>query len=156
MPDVDVAVIGAGAAGLSVAAISAGLGLKVALFERGTMGGDCLNAGCVPSKALLAAGHAASEARRAHRFGIRLPAPEIDWPGVRAHVDGAIAAIAPNDSVERYSAMGVTVVPASARFAGRDVIEAGGAALPFPPRRHRRRVLGHHPAHPRAWPRCRS
>ena len=98
MPDVDVAVIGAGAAGLSVAAISAGLGLKVALFERGTMGGDCLNTGCVPSKALLAAGHAAAEARRAHRFGIRLPPPGVDWDGVRAHVDGAIAAIAPNDS----------------------------------------------------------
>jgi glycine/D-amino acid oxidase-like deaminating enzyme len=56
MPDVDVAIIGAGAAGLSVAAISAGLGLKVALFERGEMGGDCLNYGCVPSKALLACG----------------------------------------------------------------------------------------------------
>ena len=73
MPDFDVVVIGAGAAGLSVAAICAGLGLKVALIERGRMGGDCLNYGCVPSKALLAAGHAAAEARAAGRFGIRLP-----------------------------------------------------------------------------------
>ena len=125
MPDVDVAVIGAGAAGLSVAAISAGLGLKVALFERGAMGGDCLNTGCVPSKALLAAAHAAAEARRAHRFGIRLPPPGIDWGGVRAHVAGAVAAIAPNDSEERFRAMGVNVVRASARFAAPDIIDAG-------------------------------
>ena len=125
MPDVDVAVIGAGAAGLSVAAISAGLGLKVALFERGAMGGDCLNTGCVPSKALLAAAHAAAEARRAHRFGIRLPPPGIDWGGVRAHVAGAVAAIAPNDSEERVRAMGVNVVRASARFAAPDIIDAG-------------------------------
>lgn len=125
MPDVDVAVIGAGAAGLSVAAISAGLGLKVALFERGAMGGDCLNTGCVPSKALLAAAHAAAEARRAHRFGIRLPPPGIDWGGVRAHVAGAIAAIAPNNSEERFRAMGVSVVRASARFAAPNIIDAG-------------------------------
>ncbi|MBR0673181.1 dihydrolipoyl dehydrogenase family protein [Neoroseomonas soli] len=131
MPDVDVAVIGAGAAGLSVAAISAGLGLKVALFERGEMGGDCLNTGCVPSKALLAAAHAAAEARRAPRFGIRLPEPDIDWDGVRAHVAGAIAAIAPNDSEERFRAMGVTVVRATARFTGPDRIEGGGQRFAF-------------------------
>ena len=131
MPDVDVAVIGAGAAGLSVAAIAAGLGLKVALFERGAMGGDCLNTGCVPSKALLAAAHAAAEARRAHRFGIHLPEPRIDWAGVRAHVAGAIAAIAPMDSEARYRAMGATVVRGSARFAGRDVIEAAGRRFHF-------------------------
>ena len=131
MPDFDVAVIGAGAAGLSVAAISAGLGLKVALFERGRMGGDCLNTGCVPSKALLAAAHAAAAARRAGRFGVRLPEPDIDWAGVRAHVAGAIAAIAPNDSEERFTAMGVTVVRAHARFAGLRTIEAAGRRFTF-------------------------
>jgi pyruvate/2-oxoglutarate dehydrogenase complex dihydrolipoamide dehydrogenase (E3) component len=131
MPDFDVAVIGAGAAGLSVAAISAGLGLKVALFEKGAMGGDCLNYGCVPSKAILAAAHAAAEARRAHRYGIRLPAPEVDWAGVHAHVHDAIAAIAPNDSVERFTAMGVTVVPALARFVAPDTIEAAGRRHSF-------------------------
>ncbi len=131
MPDFDVAIIGAGAAGLSVAAISAGLGLQVALFERGEMGGDCLNFGCVPSKALLAAAHAAAEARRAARFGVRLPPPEIDWAGVRAHVAGAIAAIAPNDSVERFTGMGVTVVQATARFTGRDALEAAGRRFTF-------------------------
>ncbi|MFC7475975.1 dihydrolipoyl dehydrogenase family protein [Dankookia sp. GCM10030260] len=131
MPDFDVVVIGAGAAGLSVAAIGAGLGLKVALIERGKMGGDCLNYGCVPSKAMLAAGHAAAEARAAGRFGIRLPPPEIDWAGVRAHVQGAIARIAPNDSAARYRGMGVEVIEASAHFTAPDEIEAGGRRLTF-------------------------
>jgi pyruvate/2-oxoglutarate dehydrogenase complex dihydrolipoamide dehydrogenase (E3) component len=131
MPDFDVVVIGAGAAGLSVAAISAGLGLKVALIERGRMGGDCLNYGCVPSKAMLAAAHAAAEARAAGRFGIRLPPPEIDWAGVRAHVQGAIARIAPNDSAARYRGMGVEVIEASAHFTAPDEIEAGGRRLTF-------------------------
>ncbi|MFZ4406630.1 MAG: dihydrolipoyl dehydrogenase family protein [Paracraurococcus sp.] len=131
MPDVDVAVIGAGAAGLSVAAICSGLGLTVALVERGRMGGDCLNYGCIPSKAMLAAGHAAAEARAAGRFGIRLPPPEIDWAGVRAHVQGAIARIAPNDSVARYRGMGVEVIEASAHFTDPDRIEAGGRGITF-------------------------
>ncbi len=131
MPDFDVVVIGAGAAGLSVASISAGLGLKVALVERGRMGGDCLNSGCVPSKALLAAAHAAAEARDAGRFGVRLPPPEIDWQGVRAHVRGAIARIAPNDSAARFRGMGVEVVEASAHFLGPDAVEAGGRRLGF-------------------------
>jgi pyruvate/2-oxoglutarate dehydrogenase complex dihydrolipoamide dehydrogenase (E3) component len=83
MPDFDLAVIGAGAAGLSVTAVAAQLGLRVALIERDRMGGDCLNFGCVPSKALLAASHAAQAARGAGRFGLRLPEPEIDWPAVQ-------------------------------------------------------------------------
>jgi pyruvate/2-oxoglutarate dehydrogenase complex dihydrolipoamide dehydrogenase (E3) component len=131
VPDFDVVVIGAGAAGLSVAAISAGLGLKVAMVERHRMGGDCLNYGCVPSKALLAAAHAAAEARSAGRFGLRLPPPEVDWAGVRAHVHGAIARIAPNDSAARFRGMGVEVVEASAHFLGSDAVEAGGRRLGF-------------------------
>src|SRR3954464_15258091 len=131
MADVDVAVIGAGAAGLSVAAISANLGLKVALIERGRMGGDCLNYGCVPSKALLAVGHAAAEARAAARFGIRLPPPEIDWDAVRAHVRGAIARIAPNDSAERFRGMGIDVLQAAAHFLAPDALEVGGRQLTF-------------------------
>ncbi|MBL6455860.1 FAD-dependent oxidoreductase [Belnapia sp. T6] len=131
MPDFDVVVIGAGAAGLSVASISAGLGLKVALVERGRMGGDCLNYGCVPSKALLAAAHAAAAAREAGRFGIRLPAPEIDWAGVRAHVQGSIARIAPNDSAARFRGMGVEVIEAAAHFVAPDAIEVAGRTLTF-------------------------
>jgi pyruvate/2-oxoglutarate dehydrogenase complex dihydrolipoamide dehydrogenase (E3) component len=129
MPDFDLAVIGAGAAGLSVTAAAAQLGLRVALIERGRMGGDCLNAGCVPSKALLAAGHAAAAARRAGRFGIRLPEPDIDWDAVAAHVHGAIAAIAPMDSVARYRALGATVMQGEARFLDPDTLSVAGQRL---------------------------
>jgi len=116
MPEFDLAVIGAGAAGLSVTAVAAQLGLKVALIERDRMGGDCLNTGCVPSKALLAAAHAAQSARAAGRFGIRLPEPGIDWDAVRAHVTGTIAAIAPMDSEARFRALGAEVLRGEARF----------------------------------------
>ncbi len=129
MPDFDLAVIGAGSAGLSVTAAAAQLGLRVALIERGRMGGDCLNAGCVPSKALLAAGHAAASARRAGRLGIRLPEPVIDWDAVAAHVRGAIAAIAPMDSVARYRAIGATVLQGQARFLDPRSIAVDGQRL---------------------------
>lgn len=131
MPDFDLVVIGAGAAGLSTAAISAALGLKVALVERDAMGGDCLNRGCVPSKALLAAAHAAAAARRAPAFGVRVGEPEIDWAAMRAHVQAAIARIAPVDSEARYRGMGVEVIRASAHFTGPDEIEAGGRRFTF-------------------------
>jgi pyruvate/2-oxoglutarate dehydrogenase complex dihydrolipoamide dehydrogenase (E3) component len=131
MPDFDLVVIGAGAAGLSAAAISAALGLKVALIERAEMGGDCLNWGCVPSKALLAAAHAAAAARGAARFGVRVTEPEVDWGAVRAHVRGAIAHIAPNDSEARFRGMGVEVIRASGHFVARDAVEAGGRRFTF-------------------------
>ena len=131
MPDFDLVVIGAGAAGLSVTAISAALGLKVALIEKSEMGGDCLNHGCVPSKALLAAAHAAAAARHAGRFGIRVGTPEVDWPALRAHVRGAIARIAPTDSEARFRGMGVTVIRAAAPFTAPDEIEAAGRRITF-------------------------
>ena len=121
----DLAVIGAGAGGLSVTAIAARLGLRVALIERDRMGGDCLNTGCVPSKALLAAAHAARAARQAGRFGVWAE-PRIDWAGVRAHVAGAIAAITPNDSAARYRALGAEVIAGEARFVGPDRLAVGG------------------------------
>lgn len=126
---VDMCVIGAGAAGLSVAAGAAQLGASVVLLERGRMGGDCLNYGCVPSKALLAAADAAEQARRAPRFGIRLAAVRVDPAGVRAHVQGTIASIAPMDSVERFEGLGATVIQASARFVGPTDVEAGGRRI---------------------------
>jgi pyruvate/2-oxoglutarate dehydrogenase complex dihydrolipoamide dehydrogenase (E3) component len=122
MPDVDLAVIGAGAAGLSITAVAAQLGLRVTLIERDRMGGDCLNFGCVPSKALLAASHAATAARAATPFGIRLAEPAIDWAAVQQHVHGVIAAIAPNDSEARYRALGATVLRGEARFAAPDAL----------------------------------
>ena len=125
----DLAVIGAGSAGLSLTAAAAQLGVRVALIERARMGGDCLNAGCVPSKALLAAAHAAQSARNAARFGVQVPEPVIDWAAVRAHVRGAIAAIAPNDSEARFRGLGATVLRATARFTAPGALDVGGRAI---------------------------
>ncbi|KAA2238307.1 dihydrolipoyl dehydrogenase family protein [Salinarimonas soli] len=121
----DLCVIGAGSGGLSVAAIAAAFGVPVVLVERDRMGGDCLNAGCVPSKALLAAGHRAQAIREAAAFGIDVPEPVVDFARVRAHVRGVIASIAPNDSAERFTAMGVKVIKAEARFVDARTVEAG-------------------------------
>ncbi len=129
MSDFDLAVIGAGSAGLSVTYVAAQLGLRVALIERGRMGGDCLNSGCVPSKALLAASHAAMAVRDSGRFGVEARAPAIAWPAVRAHVRGAIAALAPADSVSRYEALGATVLQGRARFVGPDALDVDGRRL---------------------------
>ncbi len=129
MPEFDLAVIGAGAAGLSLTAVAAQLGLKVALIERDRMGGDCLNTGCVPSKALLAAAHAADAARGAARFGLRLPEPVIDWNAVNAHVHRAISAIAPMDSEARFRALGATVLRGEARFVAPDALAIEGRRL---------------------------
>jgi pyruvate/2-oxoglutarate dehydrogenase complex dihydrolipoamide dehydrogenase (E3) component len=123
--DADLCVIGAGSGGLSVAAGASQLGQKVVLFERARMGGDCLNYGCVPSKATIAAARAAVALREAARFGVNGGAPEIDYRAVRGHVRGVIAAIAPNDSVERFTGLGVRVVLDEARFAGRDEVIGG-------------------------------
>ncbi len=124
MADYDLAVIGAGAAGLSITAVAAQLGLRVVLVERDRMGGDCLNTGCVPSKALLAAAHAAQDAIAAHRFGIRAT-PAIDWDAVQTHVRGVIAAIAPMDSIARFTGLGAEVIEGEARFVGRDALAVG-------------------------------
>ncbi len=129
MADFGLIVIGAGAAGLSLAAGAAQLGVKTALIERDRMGGDCLNFGCVPSKALLAAGHAANAIRDAARFGVHAGEPRIDWDAVRAHVHGVIAAIAPNDSEARFAALGVTVIRGEARFVDRESIQVDGRRL---------------------------
>ena len=123
--DVDMCVIGAGSGGLSVAAGASQLGQKVVLIERGKMGGDCLNYGCVPSKSLIAAARAATAIRGARRFGVAGGEPAVDYRGVRDHVRGVIAEIAPNDSEERFTGLGVRVIRAQARFTGRDEVEAG-------------------------------
>ena len=122
----DIAVIGAGSGGLSVAAAAAQFGRKVVLFEKGEMGGDCLNYGCVPSKALLAAAKQAHTMRSGAAFGIKPVEPEVDFDAVRAHVRRAIAAIAPHDSQERFEKLGVTVVRAAARFLDERTVEAAG------------------------------
>ncbi len=123
--DVDLCVIGAGSGGLSVAAGAAQLGMKTVLVERGRMGGDCLNYGCVPSKALLAAAKRVKAARAYREFGLDGAPPRVDFAAVMHHVEEVIAAIAPHDSVERFEGMGVRVVAASARFAGPREVLAG-------------------------------
>lgn len=107
--DRNLIVIGAGAAGLVSSYIAATVKAKVTLVEAHKMGGDCLNYGCVPSKALIRAAKAAKEARTSDRFGIKAAEPEIDFEKVMAHVNGAVTAIEPHDSVERYTDLGVDV-----------------------------------------------
>ncbi len=125
----DICIIGAGSAGLSVAAGAAAFGVPVVLIERGQMGGECLNTGCVPSKALIAAAKHAHAVRKAAEFGVIAGEPLIDFDKVRAHVHSVIDAIAPNDSAERFTAMGVTVIKADARFIDRDSVIAGGYTI---------------------------
>jgi pyruvate/2-oxoglutarate dehydrogenase complex dihydrolipoamide dehydrogenase (E3) component len=127
--EADLCVVGAGSAGLSVAAGASQMGAKVVLIEAGKMGGDCLNYGCVPSKAMLAAGHAAHTVRHAGRFGVNGHAPSIDFGRVHDHVHEVIAAIAPLDSQERFEGLGVTVIRAHGRFCAPDEIEAGDTRI---------------------------
>lgn len=112
----DVVVIGAGAAGLTASGGCALYGLRTALIERARMGGECLNTGCVPSKALLAAATAAQSVRDAGRFGIRTTPPAVDLTAVRAYVRKTIETIAPHDSAATMAGYGVEVITGSARF----------------------------------------
>jgi pyruvate/2-oxoglutarate dehydrogenase complex dihydrolipoamide dehydrogenase (E3) component len=123
---VDIAVLGGGSGGLSVAAGAAQMGAKVVLVEKHKMGGDCLNYGCVPSKALIAAGAAAQAVRESGRFGVNGHEPEIDFLKVNAHVHGVIGAINPHDSVERFEGLGVRVIQAAGSFISPTVLAADG------------------------------
>jgi pyruvate/2-oxoglutarate dehydrogenase complex dihydrolipoamide dehydrogenase (E3) component len=125
----DICVIGAGSGGLSVAAAAAAFGVPVVLIEKGKMGGDCLNYGCVPSKALLAAAKHAVAPRRVSPFGLTLPRAEIDFAKVSAHVRGVIAAIAPNDSRERFTGLGVHVIQGAACFTDATTVGVGNFAI---------------------------
>jgi pyruvate/2-oxoglutarate dehydrogenase complex dihydrolipoamide dehydrogenase (E3) component len=130
----DLCVIGAGAGGLSVAAAAAAFGVPVVLIEHGRMGGDCLNYGCVPSKALIAAARRAADMRAAGAFGVTADAVRVDYAKVHAHVRGAIAALAPNDSAARFTGLGVRVIAGTAQFRDRDTVTVGDA-LAIAPRR---------------------
>jgi pyruvate/2-oxoglutarate dehydrogenase complex dihydrolipoamide dehydrogenase (E3) component len=123
----DICVIGAGSGGLSVAAAAAVFGLPVVLVEKGRMGGECLNTGCVPSKALIAAAHHAAGIAAAADFGITAGPAAIDFTRVRDHIRGVIAAIAPNDSRERFTGLGVQVVAGAARFKDAATVAVGEA-----------------------------
>jgi pyruvate/2-oxoglutarate dehydrogenase complex dihydrolipoamide dehydrogenase (E3) component len=124
-------VIGGGPAGLVAAAGAAGLGAKVALVERDLLGGDCLNVGCVPSKAILRAAKAAHEARTAGRFGVKTASVEVDFAAVMERVRRVRADLSAADSAERFRGLGVDVFLGDGRFRDEQTVEAGGATLRF-------------------------
>jgi pyruvate/2-oxoglutarate dehydrogenase complex dihydrolipoamide dehydrogenase (E3) component len=127
----DAIVIGGGAAGLTAAGGCALFGLKVALIEAHEMGGECLNNGCVPSKALLTAAKRAAEGGK-DAFGVALAAPQVTWSGVHQHIHNAIAHIAPHDSPERFEEMGCEVIREWATITGPHSVEVGGRELRAP------------------------
>jgi pyruvate/2-oxoglutarate dehydrogenase complex dihydrolipoamide dehydrogenase (E3) component len=126
-------VIGAGTAGLVTAAGAAGLGAKVALVERHLLGGDCLNVGCVPSKAVIRSSRVIGELRRAAELGIRVPGSvEVDFGAVMARMRRLRAQISHHDSVARFSReLGIDVFLGEARFTGSDSVDVGGTSLRF-------------------------
>jgi pyruvate/2-oxoglutarate dehydrogenase complex dihydrolipoamide dehydrogenase (E3) component len=125
----DLVIIGAGSGGLSAAAGAAMLGLDVVLFEKGEMGGDCLNSGCVPSKALISAAKYAAAARESADYGVTTGEPVTDWQKVKKHIRSAIDTIAPADSQERFEGLGVTVIREHAHFSAPDRITSPTATV---------------------------
>ena len=125
----DLCVIGAGSGGLSVAAGAVQMGASVVLVEGHKMGGDCLNYGCVPSKALIAAAKAAHAHRSSGPLGVAAHEPEIDYAAAMEHVQSVIHGIEPHDSVERFEGLGVTVIQDYARFTDDRTVEAGGQTI---------------------------
>lgn len=131
-PRYHLVVIGAGTAGLVSAAGAAALGAKVALVERHFMGGDCLNFGCVPSKALLRAARAAADIRTAAEFGVHVTgAVRVDFPALMERMRRLRADLSPNDSAQRFRDLGVDVFFGSARFGGPDHVQVGDTTLHF-------------------------
>lgn len=126
---VDLCIIGAGSGGLSVASGAAQLGLDVALIEKAEMGGDCLNTGCVPSKALLAAAKHAQSFRSSEKFGIKPQEPDIDFAAVKDHVFDVIAQIEPHDSQERFEGLGVKVFREFGKFLDAKTVQAGDTQI---------------------------
>ena len=125
-------VIGGGTAGLVCAAGAAGLGARVALVERHLMGGDCLNYGCVPSKAVIRSSRIAADLRAADRFGVKVPAgAEVDFPAVMERMRRLRAQISQHDSAQRLRSLGVDLFLGEARFTGARTVEVTGKTLNF-------------------------
>ena len=127
--DYHIIVIGAGSAGLVVASGGASLGAKVALVEADKMGGDCLNAGCVPSKSFLRAAHLAADISESRALGLAASLGAVDAAAVMDRVGRVIQAIAPHDSVERFTAKGVDVIRGRGSVADRHTVVAGGRSI---------------------------
>lgn len=127
--DRNLVVIGAGSAGLVCAYIAAAVKAKVTLIEKERMGGDCLNTGCIPSKALLRSARFLSDARRSQEFGVRSARVEFDFADIMERAQRLIAVIAPHDSVERYAGLGVECLQGEARITSPYTVEASGRVL---------------------------
>ena len=121
----DICIIGGGSGGLSVAAGAAQMGAKVVLCEGNKMVGDCLNYGCVPSKAIIEASKVIAKLNKAQDFGINIDKVDIDYEKVQAHIKDTIAKIQPHDSVEGFEALGVDVIQEYAEIVGRYTVKAG-------------------------------
>ncbi|MDC0880185.1 FAD-dependent oxidoreductase [Hellea sp.] len=127
--DVDICIIGAGSAGLSVASGAAQLGRSVVLFEANEMGGDCLNYGCIPSKALISAAKKAHIFKKTKAFGVELKKPNIKFQNVKQHVHKVINRIAPADSQERFEGLGCTVIREYAEFINQTTVSSPSAIV---------------------------
>jgi len=127
--DYNVVVVGAGSAGLVASYIAAAVKAKVALIERHRMGGDCLNTGCVPSKALIRSAKMLAYGRRAAEFGFRRTDTEFDFAEVMARVQRVVKTVEPHDSVARYTRLGVDCIAGEAKIASPYTVEVGGRAL---------------------------
>jgi pyruvate/2-oxoglutarate dehydrogenase complex dihydrolipoamide dehydrogenase (E3) component len=127
----DLVVIGGGTAGLVSAVGAAGLGARVALVERGRLGGDCLNTGCVPSKAMLRTARAIGELRRAQGLGVRVTGFDVDFPAVMRRVRRRRAGLAVNDSAQRLTGLGIHVFFGNAAFIGAREVAVGSQTLRF-------------------------
>ncbi|MEM9676960.1 MAG: FAD-dependent oxidoreductase [Pseudomonadota bacterium] len=125
----DICVIGGGSGGLVVASAAAAFGVSVLLVEKGKMGGDCLNYGCVPSKAIIAAGKHAKAIADAPKFGVSAGEAKISFPKVNQHIHSVIDTIAPMDSQERFESLGVTVLREHARFVDKSTVQAGDTVI---------------------------
>src|SRR5680860_601751 len=127
--ETDILVIGAGSGGLSVASGAVQMGARVVLLEGHKMGGDCLNYGCVPSKALITSGKAAYAQANAARYGVANVVPDVDYAAAKDHVAGVIATIAPVDSVERFEGLGVQVIQQYGEFISDTEVQAGDTVI---------------------------
>jgi pyruvate/2-oxoglutarate dehydrogenase complex dihydrolipoamide dehydrogenase (E3) component len=125
----DICVIGGGSGGLSVAAAAAAFGVEVVLLEKGKMGGDCLNYGCVPSKAIIAAGKHARAAVDGKKFGVHVDKVDVNFAEVNAHIKDVIGGIAPHDSPERFRSLGVNVIEQPGVFIDADTVQAGDTII---------------------------
>jgi pyruvate/2-oxoglutarate dehydrogenase complex dihydrolipoamide dehydrogenase (E3) component len=125
----DICVIGAGAGGLSAAAAAAAFGVPVVLIEKTRMGGESLNGGALSSKALIAAAEHANALRNGARFGVKSVRSGVDFAAVRAHMREVVAAVAPQDSRERFTGLGVRVIEGAARFTDRNTVAVDGFAI---------------------------